>query len=199
MLEENKTTGSEYNTNIQEYLQKNQIETIETLDNVPSGIINTDHDSMITYELFAVASYSKIQHGITKNFKSNYELRGFTNVTAKIRYYCLAHESLVVEIEFYGPVYGQKPIKIQRDTCSTGTDFGSKENCTYTTRREELELIVTNLLNEYERGYTFIKNCTDLVEKLTEFKASDKIKVKLTLGVNDVNRDWHTPVIYKDP
>jgi len=45
----------------------------------------------------------------------------------------------------------------------------------------DIEKILTKLVNEFEYGYAFTKNCRDLLEKLTEFKTSDKINVTLVI------------------
>jgi len=43
----------------------------------------------------------------------------------------------------------------------------------------DIEIIVTKIVNEFEYGYEFTKNCRDLLERLTEFGTSERINVTL--------------------
>ena len=43
-----------------------------------------------------------------------------------------------------------------------------------------IENVLTELVNSFESGYNFTKNCRTLVEKLTEYK---KTNPNITLGV----------------
>ena len=59
----------------------------------------------------------------------------------------------------------------------------------------QLELTLNKLLNEYVNGYTFTKNCSVLLEQLTEHmknNTNDKLSVSLSNG-------WAKPHIFKAP
>ncbi len=47
-----------------------------------------------------------------------------------------------------------------------------------------IENVLTELVNSFESGYVFTKNCRTLVEKLTEYKKTNPhTTLNLTLGV----------------